>query len=320
MPKRPQQHVSGDEAILLAKRCLPPRWIVREVAQANDYGIDLEVELADSEVSGRLFKAQVRGHGRIAWTAGGSYLQPVREQTLNYWRALLDPVVLLVPDLTEEKTYWAPGKAPSGSAGIRIMSRSALPKDTARLASYVTDWIDQRSAKALLYSLPFFADAWAQVKEYKDFDFFFGIGNDDYALLHYVYSQTKLIRGALGLSTDMLPWAVWTARARAIFPSEEHLTWGIYDEVVLYIDPLVQEALAEARRQLDAEEPTSDNSSAKWWATGYHMHFVVPTDFDAEGVGFWRRIDEQLRRRGALKFDVAQAVQSSGAIRRNKSR
>ena len=38
MPKGPQQHVSRDQALLLAKRCLPPRWIVREQTQGKAIG------------------------------------------------------------------------------------------------------------------------------------------------------------------------------------------------------------------------------------------------------------------------------------------
>lgn len=50
------------------KSALPPRWIVREKSQA-DYGIDLEIEVADEFVTGLIVNAQVKGHQAITWNA-----------------------------------------------------------------------------------------------------------------------------------------------------------------------------------------------------------------------------------------------------------
>jgi hypothetical protein len=310
MPKRAKQHVSRDQAVLLAKRCLPPSWIVRDEAQDNDYGIDLEVELADTEVAGWFFKVQVKGHQYISWTTEGTYLQPVREETLNYWRALPVPVVLFVGDLNTGAIYWASGKVPSGDTGVRVMRRSAIPGDALRLASYVTDWLYERSAKAQVYGLPFFADAWEKVLQQTGLDCFMPLGPDEYSLLQYVYRQTKLVHDALGLLTDMLPWAIWPARSRATFGNGEDLYWGTYDEVVAYLRPLVEEALAVGKKQLDAEEPTTENTAAKHWAGGYQIHWAY-NEFDALGIEFWKRVDEQLRRREALLFEAAKGVKFS---------
>jgi hypothetical protein len=297
--------------VLLAKRCLPAEWIIREQPQETDYGIDLEIELALGDVSGRLFKAQVRGHEKVRWNADGTFLEHVRKETLNYWRAIPLPVILLVPDHSAQVTYWSAAKMPDGSSGVRVRKKSALPGDIAALAVHVIDWLDKRGVRALKYGLPFFEEAWLQVRGNVGGDCFLSLEYEQYALLEYVYRQAQLLRDALALPATMLPWSLWLARARVTFGDAEDMYCGTHDEIVEYLRPLVEELLKKGRQELSAEEPNAENAAALRWATSYGVYYRVPTEFDLSPRSFWREVDELLSKRGALKFPAEKGARFS---------
>jgi len=292
----------------MVQNSLPQEWVVRIEPQETDYGIDMEIELADLEVSGRLFKVQVRGHANVPWTAAGTFLQPVREETLNYWRAIPLPVVMMVPDHSAGLVYWAPAK-PAEATGVRIEQKHSLPADADSLSDYIINWIDRRSSRALKYGLPFFETAWRRVLESVGFDFFMAMDYEAFTLLDYVYRQTQLVREALGLSSNFLPWSLWIARARVTFGDDEDMYWGTADEIVAYLIPFVEEALCKGREELLREEPSPENAAAQYWAEDYGVRWVTPTQFDSLSSAEWDQVDKLLTRLGVRQHNAAEAAE-----------
>jgi hypothetical protein len=301
LPKRPEQHVIGNRALTVVKLCLPSEWIVREEPEQSDYGIDLEIELASREVSGRLFKAQVRGHSGIKWRSDGSFSQSVSETTLNYWRALPLPVVLFVPDVSLEAVYWAPGKTSTGSHAVVVRKDSELPKTAQHLERYVVNWLDQRGARALKYGLPLFSQMWERLQEHIEGDFFVPIDGDLYALIEHVYRQTQLTRDVFGLPSTMFPWELWPARARTTYGSDADMYCGTFDEIVAYLKPLIDELTEVGREEILHEDPSPHNAAAQYWATDYGFRFVFTTEFDKAPDDFWKGIDKHLEELGVLR-------------------
>ena len=155
LPKRAQEHVVADEAVKLVKSVIPKEWIIRD-QPVSDYGIDLEIELAGSVVTGRIFKGRVKGHRAVGWTADGIFLQPVMRRTQNYWQQFSVPIVLFVVDVSRGEVYWArtqdPGR-PGGMSGVRVHRSDALPLTISGLTWYVVNWIDRQAARQALYSV-----------------------------------------------------------------------------------------------------------------------------------------------------------------------
>lgn len=307
LPKRPSRHVSGDRAVVVVRRDLPAAWIVREQPAQTDYGIDLEVEIADANVTGRIFKGQVRGHAEIGWSSG-SYLQPVRAETLNYWRAIPVPVVVLVVDHGEDAAYWALSRTADGDRGVVVPRANRLESTSAELRDEVLTWLQRRGAHAALLNVPLFAHRWNAAQERLERDCFLSVDEDDYAETLWLYRQVELLRQALGLSyADILPWALWVARSRVTF-GDEQLYWGTYDEIIAYLKPLVDEALEAATKRFRAEEVTIENAIAKSWAesrAGMPVVYLARSSLEGAERSFWEAIDERLKQSGALRYRAA---------------
>lgn len=305
MPKRTTQQVSAGQAIREIERALPPAWIVRKEAQELDYGIDLEIEIASETVTGRLFKVQSKGHQRIEWNKSGSYLQPVREETLNYWDAIPLPVVIMVVDHSAGRVYWSPGRRSDEVQGVYVSRSHDLRDSLDQLEAYVIDWLDARGVRAMLYSLPRYDNAWRQLSENTGYDFHMPLSDEDFCGLEQFYRDTELYRDVLGVSGDIFPWQLWIARSRVALGANENLYWGIFDEIIAYLQPFVERIIALGRSRLLAEKPATRNLAALSWANNYLVEHRVRLDFEFAPMDFWARIDAILAGNGALRWPVA---------------
>jgi tetratricopeptide (TPR) repeat protein len=94
MPKRPRTHVTGSKAVRAFINALPDEWVIREPSE--DYGIDLEVEVFENgRATGLTFKVQSKGTD-----AAGSLARKIKRRTINYWRKLDVPVLVVLWDKT----------------------------------------------------------------------------------------------------------------------------------------------------------------------------------------------------------------------------
>lgn len=308
MPQRSKQHISAGRAITAVQDALPDAWIMRQEPQELDYGIDLEVEIASEFVTGRLFKAQVKGHSSIGWNSRRNYVQSIREKTLNYWNAIPLPVVVFVVDHSKREVYWTPGKRDEKAAGVRVHERNVLSRTVADLESFVIDWLDARGEMALLYSLPQYNQVWDRLRECVDYDFFLPVSQGEYYDLELLYRQTAIFRDMLGLHVDLLPWALWISRSRVILGESENLYWGVYDEIVAYLEPIVESIMERGRKRLNSERPSLNNLAALHWMSNYTIEHRIRYDFERESKSFWAKIDDKLERVGARRLMAADGV------------
>lgn len=93
MPKRPIQHILEDESRTKFSEIIPSKWVVRD--KDKDYGIDVEVELFDSEgdTQGMVFWVQLKA---TASESEDEILNvDMKIDTLMYYRKLDIPVLLV---------------------------------------------------------------------------------------------------------------------------------------------------------------------------------------------------------------------------------
>lgn len=106
-PKRTRQHVIDDMAVRIVQEKLPEHWIFR--TQGKDYGIDAEIEPVniDGTVTGRIVKAQIKGHESMTFAHGIYKESGIRLETANYWLSFSLPLILFSVDVKGKKVYWA---------------------------------------------------------------------------------------------------------------------------------------------------------------------------------------------------------------------
>lgn len=299
LPIRDPNHVTAEQGIAALRCVLPKEWIVR--VQDSDYGIDVEIEIATTHVTGRIFKGQVKAHRRIAWGQDKTFLQPVRPSTLAYWRAMRVPVVVFCADLDSGRVVWSPGTGRCAeSRGVRLRKGRRLPKTLQTLRAYLARWMDADTSMRHILAVPRIAEQLRRRRHQMEYDSWMALRDEQLQELATLYSDVVSLRQALGLSfSDILPWSLWLARARRVFGSNaEEMYWGIHDEVLLYLGPLADEAILRAKERLRLERPTPDNLYAKRFADD--IRWMIRTGFDEADDSFWSSVEEILERRGAL--------------------
>jgi|ERR1700722_171332 len=103
MPRRPREHVLGEEAQDAFKSLLPTAWIYR--SKPSDYGLDGEVELTSREgqLTGRLFYVQLKGTDTASLEEGLKIRLKI--STANYFRALDLPVLIILYHAPTGRVY-----------------------------------------------------------------------------------------------------------------------------------------------------------------------------------------------------------------------
>lgn len=121
---------------------LPEYWIFRSQEDQEDYGIDGEVELADSadHATGFIFKTQIKGQKNVKFIEDGSVVSfalPV-ERLKYYMRQVELPVFLVVVDVTTERIFW---KSLQDDDSIRESLQAAIDRsqDTVSVHLSVAD-------------------------------------------------------------------------------------------------------------------------------------------------------------------------------------
>jgi len=310
-PRRPPQHEIADRAIVILKSLLPRGWVARE--QGGDYGIDLEIEIAQGCVTGLIFKAQVKGHGSITWSRDDSYCQSVSPASQEYWHGIPLPVILFVVDVAEEEAYWMLWAPPVTESGLYVHRSNALSSRIGLLQESIHNWLRRRGAQAVLHAAPILAATWGMANEKTGRDCFLPVSDDELLEIQWIYAQTATLREVLGLprSDTLIPWAVWCARSQVTFGTGESFYYGNYDEIVAYLAPIMSETLRQAAARLREEELTRDNCSAKNWANRYfdeNVTYSVSEELGSVPEEFWDWIDSKLQDVGALKCRAGAVV------------
>lgn len=110
LPTRSQQHISRKKSLEILSVSLPEHWILRSFDEADDYGIDCEIELVQSNklVPGEFVKAQVKGREKIIFKKDEYVVSGIKQSTIRYWLGLSKKVnvFLIVTDNKDRKSYF----------------------------------------------------------------------------------------------------------------------------------------------------------------------------------------------------------------------
>ena len=131
--KRPQEHITDTAARKLLQTAIPNEWVARE--QADDYGIDYEVEVFSNQQStGVIFKVQLKGMS--APTIAGDCISYSLElkHTNYYLNELAIPVFIVIADTSSSQTYWY---APQIDDDLANRLRVAMEKNQETITVHV---------------------------------------------------------------------------------------------------------------------------------------------------------------------------------------
>lgn len=162
--KRPRQHVMEKESRQLLESLLPSEWIVRDVA--DDYGVDLEIELVDQTVvSGDRIWVQLKSEERstrrahrfpighrfpaASQDAGGNITADyiaysLSTKEIEYARRCHFPLILVVVDLAVSDAYWVPLR---NEAEIRFSGKDTLKPGQKSATLQIPVWSSLRDAR-----------------------------------------------------------------------------------------------------------------------------------------------------------------------------
>jgi hypothetical protein len=303
LPKRPVQHVSGDRAVARVHLAVPPKWIVRD--QTGDYGIDVEIEYADDVATGRIFKAQVKGHQSMTWDAAEMSREKIRPETMAYWRELPVPVVVFSVDNGSEEVFWSPTATDLGTSKDIVVHRALkLPETADMLLHHVLTWRDARSHRADILALANLDRRLRQkFKNDLGYDSPMAMEEDEIDLTQELYEQVIRLREALGLHTPaLLPWQIWVARTKRIFGDAARLVWGTHDELCSYLKPLYEEAFSSAKELVAKEPATHENVALRAYLCDYRVQEMLSNPFDEMSDDLWAQFESALDASGASKF------------------
>jgi Domain of unknown function (DUF4365) len=110
-PRRPDSHITGEEARIILEGRRSRNWIVRPVAPP-DVGIDLDIEWTEhGNVMGAHAGIQLKGTDSILWNTGQSFAySKIEPSTNNYFLDYDLPVFLILSDVSDCRAYFCPAK------------------------------------------------------------------------------------------------------------------------------------------------------------------------------------------------------------------
>jgi len=123
--KRTRPHEIDDEARSQFHNVLPASWVIRD-PQSHDYGIDAEVEIfRDGKSTGIILKVQLKGTEELKTSQNGETVSfQISVAHAKYFCEELNiPVVLVLADVKNHKTYWY---APQIDLDLCVRLRTAI--------------------------------------------------------------------------------------------------------------------------------------------------------------------------------------------------
>jgi hypothetical protein len=105
-PKRPSQHITGDNASRIFDYRSSPKWSITD--STSDYGWDKLVYICHDNEIGQAFFVQCKGTGSPIYIENGSYIsKSINTSTYNWLMSQNAPIMICICDETQgEKLYW----------------------------------------------------------------------------------------------------------------------------------------------------------------------------------------------------------------------
>lgn len=117
-PKRSKSHYLETDSYRILFEALPRTWLCRKLDE-RDYGIDCLIEMVGENqlVTGHVAAVQLKAMERLRWSGGNRQdlrdwfrSRPIKNQTVNYWMGLQQPVFLCIAEISTRKIFFVPVK------------------------------------------------------------------------------------------------------------------------------------------------------------------------------------------------------------------
>jgi hypothetical protein len=311
LPRRPRQHELADQGARITQSVLPVGWVYRDLEGKGDYGIDAEVEIfEDGLPTGWSFRLQLKAHERCAWTAADSYVEPVKDNTRNYWRLHPLPVILVACDVGLREAYWAFVDEAETEGGVRVRRSNQLPETSRALRNGVRARLNQTGPISAMLAVPLLEQHWLSLRDVTGHDPFLPVDEDALQPLKWIYGQLPQLRYALALFPhSLVPWEVWVAKSQMTFSPYEELHCAVFDEILAYLTPIVDGTLTAAATRLSADPEQWQDVQAVTWAL---KRLSRPLSYAPPRVvfplrEFWQWFDSHLESLHVRRFSAAAA-------------
>jgi Domain of unknown function (DUF4365) len=254
MPRDSKRQKTGRQAVRIAAAWLEEHGLIwRDGDGDADFGIDGEIELAGSELTGLLVKVQVKGTARASFTKAGVYKVDVAPTQINYWAAIQLPVVALLVDTTTRRLYWTSPKPVFGESEAKLIftSGQCLNDDLTNFRQALYQLARWPASTAVLDHVEYFVTALRGLLEngVGERDFGFAVDDSELGLIELIYDHLLRLRGVLGLTKPpVVPLPSWLDRSQYVseitgLNSECELLDTVAGELLAYLKPIYLDTL-----------------------------------------------------------------------------
>jgi len=313
LPMAADTNITGRHGVtLIQERIEREGWIYRRQDTGDtDFGVDAEMEIVErNKVTGHLFKGQIKSSDGVEWKSDQAVVS-VKVSTYNLWREMSLPTILFLVDTSSSGIYWTPALAHHplpgrSSLSIRFEQSSNLQHGIAPLSEYLVSWFSVNKSDVVFDEVPYFHGVFEELRPDVDhYDPGSEMGEDDDGKLRLFYHHVLRLRLHLGFRNDQIPnLADWYAREAATWQSMGILSWTIFSELMKFLTPYYEEAIARLSERLSHVEYTAENCEIKNFIEKLHGRFTTLyiTDGRSKDKRFQREFEAKLRRAGAVVF------------------
>jgi len=243
-------------------------WLFRRADGTNDYGIDAEIEIADSnEVTGKIFKCQIKGTESINWNKN-LFSVSVKTTTWNNWKSINLPTIAFLVDLSTKDIIWGLPLASipredSEHVSIKFSKENNACESFSELREIVNGWLEHFPKQNILREVPYFNQLYKdELKSTIDWgDPWTGIGEELDFKTRFFYNHTLELRLSVGLTNQgIFPLDFWYIRNDGVWSSPYELFHGTFSEIMKYISPYYDEAIEKLFKRIRKVKPSFENN------------------------------------------------------------
>jgi Domain of unknown function (DUF4365) len=196
----------------------------RQVAEDEDFGVDGELEIGGSQVSGLLVKAQVKGSNDPGFSAHGRLKWAVKPSTMRYWAALPLNVVGVLVNTSDRRMYWTQPSPvfDAVSAHLLFTEDRRFDDDPGAFLDLLRQLAKAPAASSVLDQVERYLDVYVYLRFDAipgDYDLGTEVGRVEVLLLESLYEHVMGLRTLVGLvgkrPVSLVPWRERNALPRS---------------------------------------------------------------------------------------------------------
>ena len=252
-----RQHTGRLAAAEFKAWCERNHVFFREVASDEDFGVDGELEIGGSQVSGLLVKTQVKGLSSPRFSSDRELRWIVKSSTMRYWAALPLNVIAVLVNTSNRRMYWTqPSPVFDTSPALLFTETRRFDDDPEAFLHLLRQLAKVPAATSVLDQIERFLHVYVHLQFDAipgDLDVGTEVNRVDVLLLESLYEHVAHLRTLVGLADKPpISFVAWRERNRLLedtlgASSESGLLDAIGGEILRYLPPLYGEALAAVR-------------------------------------------------------------------------